>query len=63
MTNDDPWHTIGILHVDAGMSIREVAQAMDRSHTAIRKLLVKRRVTGSVLHASSGRPRRRCITA
>ena len=51
------------VHVDAGMLIREVAQAMDRSHFTIRKLLVKTRAmlvhTGSVLHASSGRPRRR----
>lgn len=58
MTDGERWRAIGML--DAGMSIRDVARTVGRSHTAIRKLLIKTRATGSVSHASSGRPRRRC---
>ena len=58
MTDGERWRAIGML--DAGMSIRDVARTVGRSHKAIRKLLIKTRATGSVSHASSGRPRRRC---
>ena len=59
MTDGERWRAIGML--DAGMSIRDLARTVGRSHTdtAIRKLLIKTRATGSVSHASSGRPRRR----
>lgn len=52
MTDAERWRAIGMLN--AGMAIRAVALQLGRSHTAIRKLLMKTRETGSVTHASRG---------
>lgn len=52
MTDLERARAIGML--DAGMSIRAVARQIGRSHTAIRKLQIKCRETGSVAHATRG---------
>ena len=61
MTDGERWRAIGML--EAGCSIRVVAQVFARSHDTIRKLLMKTRATGSVSHASITRRRPRCTTA
>jgi len=52
MTEAEKWRAIGM--VEAGMTIRAVGRQFGRSHTTIRKLLIKSRDTGSVAHASRG---------
>jgi transposase len=61
MTTAERWRAIGML--ESGMSIRAVAGRFGRSPETIRKLLVKSRETGSVVHASTGNHRLRSTTA
>lgn len=53
MTDAERWRAIGMLEANA--SIRAVSRAMGRSHSTIRKLLIKYRSSGNVQHARKGR--------